>query len=48
MLKKYIKVICVLVLAGFSFYYTEKVTKLIKYKDPIMIKINDVKDNSYI
>ena len=48
MLKKYIKVICVLVLAGFSFYYTEKVTKLIKYNDPIMIKINDVKDNSYI
>lgn len=48
MLKKYIKVFGVLILTGFSFYYTERVTRLIKDKDPIMIKINSVKDNSYI
>lgn len=48
MIKKVIKVTGVLLLVGFSFFYTEKVTKIIKEKDPIMIKLNEVKNNSYI
>lgn len=44
MLKKVIKVSGVLILVGFSFFYTEKVTKIAREKDPIMIEIRNVKD----
>ena len=43
MFKKIIKVTSILLLAGFSFFYTEKVTKIAREKDPIMMKINDEK-----
>ncbi len=45
MLKKFIQITGVVVLAGFSFFYTEKVTKIARNSDPIMIKINQVKDD---
>lgn len=48
MYKKYIRIIGILLLSGFSFFYTEKVTKIIREKDPIMIKLNKEKDNNYI
>ena len=48
MFKKIIKVTGILLLVGFSFFYTEKVTKIIRNKDPIMIKIKEVKKQNYI
>lgn len=48
MLKKVIKVTSILILVGFSFFYTEKVTKIAREKDPIMIKINDIKDSNLV
>ena len=48
MIKNIIKVSSILLLACFSFYYTEKVTRLVREKDPIMIKINEVKDSNYV
>jgi len=40
-LKKYLEYLGLLVLACFSFYYTEKVTKIMNSKDPIMINIEE-------
>ena len=48
MYKKYIRIIGILLLSGFSFFYTEKVTKIIREKDPIMIQLNKEKNNNYI
>ena len=48
MLKKIFKVTMVVVLLGFSFFYTEKVTKIVRKKDPIMIQINKIKNDKYI
>ena len=48
MLKKVIKVSSILLLVGFSFFYTEKVTKIARQKDPIMVQINDVKESNLI
>lgn len=45
MFKKFIQVTSILVLAGFSFFYTEKVTKIVRDNDPIMIKIKDAKES---
>lgn len=45
MLKRVIKVTSVLILVGFSFFYTEKVTKIAREKDPIMVEIKSVKDD---
>lgn len=43
-MKKNIKKISLLLLVLFSFFYTDKVINLINKKDPLMIKINSVKD----
>lgn len=43
MLKKILKVTAVLLLVGFSFFYTEKVTQIVRNNDPIMLKIKDAK-----
>lgn len=48
MLKKIIKVFSIILLLGFSFFYTEKVTKILKEKDPILIKLNKLKKEKYI
>lgn len=48
MIKKIVKVTSILLLAGFSFFYTEKVTKIAREKDPIMVKINDEKQSNSI
>lgn len=48
MFKKVIKVSSILLLVGFSFFYTEKVTKIARQKDPIMVQINDVKESNLI
>ena len=45
MIKKIIQVTSIFVLAGFSFFYTEKVTKMARNSDPIMIKINEAKND---
>lgn len=45
MFKKIIQVSSILLLAGFSFFYTEKVTKIARNSDPIMVQINNAKDN---
>lgn len=42
-MKEKIKIIGVLVLAGFSFFYTKEVSNIIKNNDPIMKQINDTK-----
>ena len=48
MFKKIIQIIGILILTTFSFFYTEKVNEIVKQKDPIMIKINETKDDSYV
>lgn len=45
MLKKFLQISSILILAGFSFFYTEKVTKIVRDNDPIMIKIKDAKES---
>lgn len=45
MFKKIIQVSSILLLAGFSFFYTEKVTKIARNSDPIMVQIKSAKDN---
>lgn len=47
-MKKVISSLGIILLAGFSFFYTEKATKIIKEKDPIMIKLNEINKNSYV
>ena len=47
-MKKVLSFIFVILLSGFSFFYAEKVTKIMRKKDPIMIKLNEVKKDSYI
>ena len=48
MIKKITKVTGIILLLGFSFFYTEKVTQIIKKKDPIMIKLNETKKDNYM
>ncbi len=45
MFKKIFQVTSILLLAGFSFFYTERVTKIVRDNDPIMLKINEMKDD---
>lgn len=45
MFKKIIQVSSILLLAGFSFFYTEKVTKIVRESDPIMVQIKSVKSD---
>lgn len=42
---KIIRIILVLLLVCFSFYYTDKVMNLLNNKDPLMIKINNIKED---
>lgn len=42
-IKKFTQVFSILLLAGFSFFYTEKVTQIVRNNDPIMLKIKDAK-----
>lgn len=42
-IKKFMQVFSILLLAGFSFFYTEKVTQIVRNNDPIMLKIKDAK-----
>ena len=39
-----IKIIGILLLTVFSFYYTDKVSNIIKNNDPIMNRIDNIKD----
>ena len=48
MLKNVFKVLSVFFLAGFSFFYTEKVVKVVRKNDPIMIKLNEIKNEKTI
>ena len=43
-LKKYFEYAGLIALTCFSFYYTEKVTKIMNSKDPIMINIEEYKE----
>ena len=43
-MKETIKMIGLITLICFSFFYTDKVINVINEQDPIMIKINEVKD----
>lgn len=43
-----IKIIGIIFLAGFSFFYTEKVTSIIKDNDPIMKQIKDIKKDMVV
>lgn len=47
-MKERIKIFGVLVLSGFSFFYTNKVSNIIKDNDPIMKEINKAKETMYI
>jgi len=42
--KKYFEYAGLIALTCFSFYYTEKVTKIMNSKDPIMVSIEEYKD----
>ena len=44
-MKDKFKIIGILVLAGFSFFYTNEVSKIIKKNDPIMKQISNIKDD---
>lgn len=44
-MKDKIKVLGILVLTGFSFFYTKEVSDIIRKNDPIMNRINEVKDD---
>ena len=48
MYKKIISFFSILLFAGFSFFYAEYVSKIIKDKDPIILKLNEVKNKNYI
>ena len=43
-LKKIIKIFLILCLVCFSFFYTDKVMKLLNKKDPLMITLNNIKE----
>lgn len=43
MFKNILKITGILFLSGFSFFYTDKVTKIVRKNDPILTKINDKK-----
>ena len=43
-MKNIIKTISLLVLVCFSFFYTDKVMNIINQKDPLMIKIESLKE----
>lgn len=43
-----IKVLSILLLAGFSFFYTDKVTSIIKENDPIMKQIKDIEKDMIV
>lgn len=43
-----IKVLSILLLAGFSFFYTDKVTSIIKENDPIMKQIKDIEKDMVV
>ncbi len=45
-MKKIFEMFGILLFTGFSFFYTEKVSNIIKSKDPIMLKINNIKDSN--
>ncbi len=47
-MKKYFEYIGLFVVTCFSFYYTEKVTKIMNSKDPIMVSIEEYKEVSYV
>jgi len=46
--KKYFEYAGLIALTCFSFYYTEKVTKIMNSKDPVMISIEEYKENTPI
>lgn len=48
MLKKILKVSAVLLLVGFSFFYTEKVTMIARNSDPIMMAIKKEESNKKV
>ncbi len=43
-----IKVLSILLLAGFSFFYTDKVTSIIKENDPIMKQIKEIEEDMVV
>lgn len=43
-MKKYFEYVGLIALTCFSFYYTERVTKIMNSKDPIMVSIEEYKD----
>lgn len=47
-MKKYLEYVGLLALACFSFYYTERVTKIMNSKDPIMISIENYKNENKV
>ena len=47
-MRKYFEYLGLLVITCFSFYYTEKVTKIMNSKDPIMVNIEEYKEVSYV
>ena len=47
-MKDKVKVLGILLLAGFSFFYTKEVSKIIKNNDPIMKEIINVEDDMQV
>lgn len=47
-MKKYIKYFGLIAFTCFSFYYTEKVTKIMNSKDPVMKSIEEFKENNEV
>ena len=47
-MKSIVKLLGLLVLIGFSFFYTDKVIEVIREEDEVMIKIKEEKDRYYV
>ena len=47
-MKSIVKLLGLLVLIGFSFFYTDKVIEVIREEDEVMIKIKEEKDHYYV
>jgi hypothetical protein len=45
MLKKFFQIVGFIFLIGFSFFYTEKATTVIREHDPIMIELENISSN---
>ena len=47
-MKKIIRIFFIISLVCFSFFYTDKVMNLLNSKDPLMVKLNNIKNVKWV